>query len=259
MRIWKSEEDFSEEERLLRQDVPGGEPGGGPEIIREEHPPGKAPARRRGGASEPLVLSDEVRNEIEMALPATRSAADRLAQAAEAYRRDRFPEALRLLVALRREVRSPAVEELYGLTFYRLGRWKDAARKLTRVGVDTGSIDQLPVVMDCYRALGKHAKVQEIYEELRRESPGAELLAEAKIVLAQSIADAGDLDGAIAVLARAGRRVAHPRIYHVRQWYVLGDLNERSGDLAKASAYFRMVLDSGEEPYDAEERLVALS
>jgi hypothetical protein len=57
----------------------------------------------------------------------------------------------------------------------------------------SGSTEQHPVLADCYRALGRHAKVVELWEELRNASPSAALVAEGRIVYAGSLADQGRL------------------------------------------------------------------
>ena len=95
----------------------------------------------------------------------------------------------------------------------------------------TGSVDQHPVRMDCQRALGRPKRVEALFEELRKGSPDPEVLSEGRLVLAGTRADLGDLDGAVRLLvdAGAGRLVRNPSERHLRQWYVLGDLMERSG------------------------------
>jgi len=225
------------------------------ERSRIDSPPGAIRRRegsRRDGTA--FVLPEEVVEELER-LKVGRGVVDAFTRAVDAYGHDRYPEALRLLASIRRQARTPAVEELYGLTLYRMGRWSQALRALVRVSAETGSVDQYPVVMDCWRALGRREKVEAAYEELRRSSPGAELMAEARIVRAGAAVDEGDLSGAIDIL---GRSAKPPRTFHVRQWYALASLYEQAGDYPAARRLFRMVLQSGREPYDAAERLAAL-
>ncbi len=66
--------------------------------------------------------------------------------------------------------------------------------------------------------------------------------------------------GAIALLvdAGAGRLVRNPSDRHVRQWYVLADLTERAGDLAKARELFLRVQSADPDAYDVAERLESL-
>ncbi len=134
-------------------------------------------------------------------------AADRLEaklkDASKAFRRERFEEARSLLRPLAETApTAESVRELLGLTYYRLGRWKLAITELEAFRMLNGSTEQHPVLADCYRALGRQAKVTELWEELRAASPSAALVAEGRIVYAGSLADQGKLEDAIAVLER---------------------------------------------------------
>ncbi|MCU1489835.1 MAG: hypothetical protein JWM85_1240 [Acidimicrobiaceae bacterium] len=185
----------------------------------------------------------------------------RLADAARAYERDRYGDALPILRELARNAPGvAAVRELLGLTFYRLGRWKEAAKELRVFAELTGSVDQHPVIADSERALGNHRQVAELWAELRRTGAGSDVLAEGRLVMAGSLADQGDVGAAVELLARAvaGRDVRKPLDRHVRQWYALADLYERSGDLPRAREWFHKVVMADPELSDAPERLTAL-
>jgi tetratricopeptide (TPR) repeat protein len=183
----------------------------------------------------------------------------RLSDAAAAYERDRYGDAARILRALVSVAPdSPSVRELYGLTLYREGRWGSAIRQLDAYHRLTGSYDQYPVLADCHRALGHFRAVDEVWEELRQASPSADVVAEGRLVVAGARADRGDIRGALALLRRAGHDVRRPRPHHVRQWYALADLYERSGDLPRARELFRRVLRHDAQLSDAAERLAAL-
>ena len=181
----------------------------------------------------------------------------RIADAARAYGRDRYPEALSNLRELARTVpHVSAVRELLGLTYYRLGRWKDALRELEAFAEITGSVEQLPVVADCNRALGRHARVAELWGELRQAGAGSDVLAEGRLVMAGSLADRNELDAAIALIAPAASRpVRKPLDRHLRQWFALADLYERSGDIPRAREYFRKVAQADPELANVIERL----
>jgi hypothetical protein len=58
--------------------------------------------------------------------------------------------------------------------------------------------------------------------------------------------------------AGAARRVRNPAERHIRQWYVLADLMERSGDLARSRELFLRIADAEPHAYDVDERLEAL-
>jgi tetratricopeptide (TPR) repeat protein len=184
----------------------------------------------------------------------------RLADATRAYGRDRYPEALTILRELIRSTPGvAAVRELYGLTLYRLGRWKDAIRELTAFAELSGSVDQHPVLADCERALGHHERVAELWGELRQAGAGSDVLAEGRLVMAGSLADRGRLAEAIALLEPAANRpVRKPLDRHIRQWYALADLYERSNDVPRAREFFRRVVDNDPETSDALERLAGL-
>jgi tetratricopeptide (TPR) repeat protein len=181
----------------------------------------------------------------------------RIADASRAYVRDRYPEALSNLRELARTVpHVSAVRELLGLTYYRMGRWKDALRELEAFVELTGSVEQHPVMADCHRALGRHAKVAEIWGELRQAGAGSDVLAEGRLVMAGSLADRGEIEEAIALIEPAANRpVRKPLERHLRQWFVLADLYERSGDIPRARELFRKVAAADPELSNVIERV----
>jgi tetratricopeptide (TPR) repeat protein len=185
----------------------------------------------------------------------------RAESAYRAYERGRYQDALRAIKPVADEAPGvAAVRELAGLAAYRSGRWRDAARHLQAYGALSDSAEHLPVLMDCQRALHKPKKVAELWGELRHSSPDPDVLAEGRIVAAASLADNGDLNGAIAMLATAGasKALRNPSDRHLRQWYLLADLYERAGDLPRAREYFERVLRADPEAYDVAERLRGL-
>ena len=63
---------------------------------------------------------------------------------------------------------SAAARELHGLVCYRLGRWREAVRHLEAARtLSGGDPSQLPVLMDCHRAMGHHRRVEALWDELR--------------------------------------------------------------------------------------------
>lgn len=229
--------------------------------------PVRAAARRRPAAAVAAAASrarrapPAVGSELAAAVGSRRAALleARLMQAARAYERERWREARRLVAPIAREAPgAPSVRELHGLVLYRLGRWAEAAHELEAFRSLTGSCEQHPVLADCYRALGRHERVEQLWDELRRGSPGAALVAEGRIVMAGSLADRGRLDEAIALLERAPTRVKRPAEHHARLWYALADLYERAGDLPRARELFARVVAADPELADAPERLAAL-
>ena len=94
---------------------------------------------------------------------------------------------------------------------YRIGNYAAAAKELEAYAELTDSVDQHPVLMDCYRAQRRWRKVEELWEELAAVSPSAELVTEGRIVYAGALADQGRLPEALALLAQAGRTRSRPR------------------------------------------------
>jgi tetratricopeptide (TPR) repeat protein len=210
------------------------------------------------------VLPSDVVEELTGAVGKAKAGkvADRLVAAARAYERDRYPEALRITRPLADEVpESAAARELHGLVCYRLGRWREAVRHLEAArALSGGDPSQLPVLMDCHRAMGHHRRVEALWEELRASSPSADVLVEGRLVLAEDLAETGKLDDAILVLATAGgaRNLRNPGDRHLRQWYVLADLYERAGDVPRARELFARVAAVDPELADTAQRLAAL-
>ncbi len=186
---------------------------------------------------------------------------ERLAAAIGAYERERYRDAGRIFkVVVDLLPNAPSVRELAGLCQYRQGYWRAALTNLEAFAALTGSVDQHPVRMDCERALGRRRRVEALWDELRTGSPEPEVLAEGRLVLAGTLADGGDMAGAIDLLVRAGagRLVRNPAERHLRQWYVLGDLMERSGELSRARELFARIDAVEPDAYDVPDRLESL-
>ncbi|MGH9185142.1 MAG: tetratricopeptide repeat protein [Acidimicrobiales bacterium] len=185
--------------------------------------------------------------------------AQRLAEAGRAFERERYPEARKLLRPLLDQTpRSAAVRELYGLTLYRLGKWREAIRELEAFRTLTASTEQHPVLADCYRALGRWTEAEQLWDELRAASPSAELVAEGRIVAAGALADQGKVSDAIQLLERGLGAPRRPKEHHLRLRYALADLYERAGDVPRARELFGKVAATDADFADAAERLRSL-
>lgn len=163
----------------------------------------------------------------------------RLMEAANAFERDRFGDAQRMLLSIEKLAPgAPEVAELLGLSYYRQGKWREAIRELERFEELTGSVEQYPVLADCYRAKREWSRVDELWNELGAASPSPELVEEGRIVAAGSLADQGKLKDAIRLLEKAPKAPRKPKIHHLRRWYALADLYERAGDIKRAKRLF---------------------
>lgn len=183
----------------------------------------------------------------------------KLDEASRAYSRDRYGDALKILRPLARDAPGVAeVRELTGLSYYRMGRWKDAMRELKAFNTLTGSTEQHPVLADCARALGRYGQVQGYWDALREASPSADLVAEGRIVMAGSLADQGRLDDAVRLMEAGRRKVSKPKERHLRMAYVLADLHERAGDLPAARSGFNWIKLHAPDFGDVDDRLASL-
>jgi len=232
---------------------------------------GAAATAQRGGTalstlSSRKSLPPEIAAEIRKAAGvATALHRERLVEKAEsaygAYERARFQDALRAIKPVAEETPAvAAVRELAGLAAYRTGKWREALKHLQAFSALTDSTEHIPVLMDCQRALRKPKKVADLWSDLRQSSPEPDVLAEGRIVAAASLAETGDLQGAISMLSTAGasKALRNPSNRHIRQWYLLADLYERAGDVPRAREFFERVARVDREAYDVTDRLAAL-
>jgi tetratricopeptide (TPR) repeat protein len=189
-----------------------------------------------------------------------KQAQDQLTRAAEAFTAGRERDAARLLRPLRDAYPdAAAVRELLGLVHYRLGHYPAATKELVAFTDLTSSVEQHPVLMDCWRAQRRYDKVTELWEELAQSSPSGALVTEGRIVLAGAQADAGHLQEAIATLARRADDIKRVQDFHLRLWYALADLYERAGEIPRAREYFGRVRTREPGFADVAERLAALA
>jgi tetratricopeptide (TPR) repeat protein len=223
---------------------------------RRAAPP--APAGRPRSRKVPKVITQEVASAVEPALAPRIER--RLGQAADAFERDHLVDAVRILKPLSKEAPNvAAVRELTGLAYYGTGQWAQAAKELEAFRSLGGSVEQHPVLADCYRALKRYKAVAELWDELREASPGAALVTEGRIVAAGALADQGDVHGAIKLLEKGPVRPTRAAgLHHARLWYALADLYERAGDAPRARDLFSRVVAVEPGLADAAERLAAL-
>ncbi|MDW3179394.1 MAG: hypothetical protein R8J94_18505 [Acidimicrobiia bacterium] len=146
------------------------------------------------------------------------------------------------------------LHELHGLCLYRLGKWDEAIEELELFRAKSGTAEQHPVLMDCHRAMGHWADVDELWTELGELSPSADLVSEGRIVAAGALADRGFIDSGIRVLEKGWKIPREPMEHHLRRAYALADLLERDGKLPKSRKLFGWVASKAPDFGDAAER-----
>lgn len=206
-------------------------------------------------------VDPEVVAEIHAALDPQRAArlAERLASAAASLDRERYDEARRMVTPLVRELpQVAAVHEVSGLASYRTGRWRQAAESLELARQLRPDPSLLPVLADCYRALKRWSDVDDVWNVVKAASPPHDVMAEARIVVAGSYADRGDLAEAIKLMLPAQQPPKRVRAHHLRQWYVLADFYDRAGDTVAATRWFQQIAAREPRFADVRDRLRSL-
>lgn len=190
----------------------------------------------------------------------SRRVIERVALALDAFEKGRYAESRRIIVPVTRECEGVEfIHEIAGLSLYRSGSWRDAAEHLEIARKQSGgSTLNHPMLADCYRALKRYDKVEELWKELKDASPDAAIVAEGRIVAAGALADKGDLQGAVRTMEQVRKDPSKVREHHLREWYVLADLYDRSGDVIKAREWFTKVARADKGFADVETRLAEL-
>jgi tetratricopeptide (TPR) repeat protein len=155
--------------------------------------------------------------------------------------------------------RSAAVREVLGLGYYTAGRWRDAVGELKAYRRISGRADQNHIIADSLRGLGRPNEVVPLAEEELRAKVSNEAKAEAVVVAASALADAGRFSEALAFLGRARTTDDVSEPYTLRLWYVRGDILERAGRSREAAVEFRRIIRHDSAAFDAAERLSQLS
>jgi tetratricopeptide (TPR) repeat protein len=146
-----------------------------------------------------------------------------------------------------------------GIAAYRAGEWSEALTELRAARRISGSDQLLPLIADCERALGRAKQAARALDDPAVSRLDPETRAELFIVVAGARRDLGQLDAALAVLARGGLRRDRPRPGSMRLWYAYADALEAAGRTEDAASWFAAAagLDAEGET-DAAERAAAL-
>jgi tetratricopeptide (TPR) repeat protein len=158
-----------------------------------------------------------------------------------------------------RAARIAVVREAVGIAAYRAEEWAEALTELRTARRISGDPRNLPLLAVCERALGRAEQAVRLLSD-----PGVPKLdqatrAELLIVVAGARRDLGQLDAALAVLARGGLDPDRPRPGSARLWYAYADALEELGRRDDAARWFAAsaALDPDGET-DAAERAAAL-
>ncbi|NNN21121.1 MAG: tetratricopeptide repeat protein [Acidimicrobiales bacterium] len=180
--------------------------------------------------------------------------------AAVAYEKDRYGDATKILNEILK-INSENLDaiELLGLCHYRQGNWAQAIDVLEEFTKKSGSLNQLPVVADCFRGLGYINQVRRIYKRLASSRASKEVIAEGRIIMASALGDQERYPQAIEIFNKVPKNSKSPTESLLRQWYVLADLYEKSGDIPRARDLFAKIANYDPELADVAERAVALS
>jgi pentatricopeptide repeat protein len=209
----------------------------------------------------PPALEEQLAREVKRAVGDRRFTyvSQQVSRALVAYDAERYKEAL--------DVLRPVLEDLWLITEvrvlagrleYRSQHWKAAAEHLEfSRGSDRTDMTNIPVLIDCYRALKRYELVDELWNEMKEHSPHPAVMAEGRVSAAMSYADRGDVQAAIRIMTHGGEpRQVQP--HHLMEWYVLGDLHDRAGDQVTAKKYFVRVAKHDATYFDVEARLASL-
>lgn len=219
------------------------------------------PAAEQRPRREVRPLDPDIGSELVDALGKQRGArlSERLAQASEALDRERFDEARRISASIAKEAPTvAAVQEVLGLSSYRLGRYKPAVAALQKAQELHENPALLPVIADAYRGLRRWSAVERVWNQIKAASPSQDVMSEGRIVMANALADQGDVAGAIAVMEDGRKAPKRVRDHHLREWYVLGDLYDRLGETITARRWFVAVAEQAPEFVDVQDRLRGL-
>ena len=201
---------------------------------------------------------------------------NQLAEAAEHFEAQRYGQAQRILQQLIELIKNvPEVHELLGLCHYLRGNYKKAIVYLEEFSKQTKSLEQYPVLQDCYRAIQDYRKVKHLWEVLNRmlektddtkseNKTKEELLIEGRIVFAGALVDQGDNKSAFKLLCAAvgneNKLPKTPSQSQIMQIYALADVYDQSGSFIKAKRLFEWVIKKDKaESTDASDRLALMS
>lgn len=158
-----------------------------------------------------------------------------------------------------RAARVGAVREAVGIAAYHAEEWAEALTELRTARRISGDPRNLAVLADCERALGRPEQAARYLSEPDVRRLDAETRTELLIVVAGARRDLGQLDAALAVLARGGLDRTRPPAAAARLWFAYADALEAAGRIEDAAHWFAASASvDPEDELGAAERAAAL-
>lgn len=216
----------------------------------------QGPPRRSGGDQHRSITSVPagdlprwVRDEITRTAPKDRRepAITHLAKAVGEFADGRFGASYQQLrKAKDLAPQAATIRELLGLSAYHLEKWEEALRELRTFRRISGEPTQMPVELDCLRALGRTEDVEKTYRKLHQLDPRPETDDEARVVYASSLLERGLVADAWNVI-KPGRLVANPRPSVLRRWYVAARVAAAATDPETATQIADAIADKDKD------------
>ena len=158
-----------------------------------------------------------------------------------------------------RGARVGAVREATGLAAYHAGEWAEALSELRAARRISGSANNIAVMADCERALGRPERALKSLEDPVVGKLDPETRAELLIVVAGARRDMNQLDAALAVLERGNLDTKNPKPGSSRLWYAYADALQAAGRTQDAIQWFGAAAKIDyEDETDAADRAASL-
>ncbi len=158
-----------------------------------------------------------------------------------------------------RAARVAAVREAVGIAAYHAQEWSEALSELRTARRISGDPRLLPLIADTERALGRSTQAARALSDPDVGRLDPESRVELFIVVAGARRDLGQLDAALAVLARGGLDRERPRPGAMRLWYAYADTLAAADRLEEAAQWFAAAAARDVDgDTDAAERAAAL-
>lgn len=206
------------------------------------------------------ALDREVRAELRsLSKPNAEAVAHHLVAAGELVDTDPERALAHARAARARAGRVAAVREAVGVAAYHAENWAEALTELRTARRISGDPHNLPLLADCERALGRPAAALRYLNDPDVSKLDRLTRTELLIVVAGARRDLGQLEAALAVLARGGLDRSKPRPGAARLWYAYADTLEAAGRRDEAANWFAAAAEQDvDDELDAAERAARL-